>query len=146
MTIARQILDAKPDTTVWSVGPDATLRDAVRLLIEKGIGAVLVMEGDAVRGILSERDCAWKLIQTGKESTDVRVREFMTPRVIYARPDMTVEECLALMSDKRVRHLPVMEGGRVLGMVSQGDLVKSMLSHQQFIIHQLENYITGARS
>jgi CBS domain-containing protein len=146
MTLARQVLAAKRVTSVWSIGPETTIRDAVRLLIEKGIGALLVMEGDAVVGILSERDCAWKLVQTGKDAGDVRARDFMTSRVVYARPDMTVEECLALMTDKRVRHLPVMENGRVIGMLSQGDLVKSMISHQQFIIQQLENYITGARS
>jgi CBS domain-containing protein len=146
MTMARQVLDAKRQSTVWTIGPETTIRDAVRLLIEKGIGAVLVMEKDAVVGILSERDCAWKLVQTGKDAGAVRARDFMTARVIYVSPDKTVEECLALMTEKRVRHLPVMEGGRLLGMISQGDLVKSMISNQQFIIQQLENYITGSRS
>ncbi len=145
MITAKQMLDAKPIAAVWSVKPDDTIRDAVRLMIDKGIGAVLVRDGESVVGILSERDCARQLVLTSRPAGDVRVREWMTSRVVYVRPEQTVDECLALSSDKRVRHLPVMEGGRLIGMLSQGDLVKATISHQKFLIQQLENYITGGR-
>jgi IMP dehydrogenase len=114
-------------------------------MIDGGVGALLVMQGEALVGILSERDCARKLIKTGKSPKEVRVREFMTPRVVFVRPEQSIDECMALMTEKRVRHLPVMKDGRLLGVLSQGDLVKAVISNQQFTIQQLENYITGGR-
>ncbi len=145
MATAKQVLDLKPVSTVWSIKPDDTLRDAVRLMADKGIGAVLVTEGEAVVGILSERDCARKLALEDRSAKEVRVRECMTARVVYVPPGRTVDESLALMTVKRIRHLPVMEGGKLIGMLSQGDIVKSLIAEQQFVIQQLENYITGGR-
>jgi CBS domain-containing protein len=128
---------------VWSVAPDATVYDALKLMAEKNVGAVLVTEGNRLVGILSERDYARKVDLYGKTSRDTLVREIMTARVMYVRPEESAEECMALMTDKRVRHLPVMEGGEVIGVVSIGDVVKSIISEQGFLIEQLERYITG---
>jgi len=142
MTTVRQLLASKGGS-VFSVGPDARIIDALRLMAEKGIGAVLVLEGPRVVGIMSERDYARKVILQGKSSQDTPVREIMTERVVYARPEQTVPECMALMTNKRIRHLPVLEGERLLGVLSIGDLVKETISEQEFIIRQLENYIHG---
>ena len=128
---------------VWSMGPNATVYDALKLMAEKNIGAVLVMEADHLIGILSERDYARKVILLGRSSKDTSVREIMTPRVVYVRPDQKTEECMALMTDKRVRHLPVLEDDQVIGVISIGDVVKAIISQQEFIIEQLEHYITG---
>ncbi len=142
MITARELLGSK-GRDVWTTGPDGSVHDAVRMLADKGVGALVVVDGGRVVGIFSERDCVRKILHTDKTLREVPVREWMTPRVVYVQPDQTVEECLALMTDKRIRHLPVMEGDRLIGVLSIGDLVKSMLSHQQFIIQQLEHYISG---
>ena len=142
MSTVKEILRTK-GINVWSLAPDATVYDALRLMADKNIGAVLVMDANHLVGILSERDYARKVILYGKSAEDTSVREIMTERVVCVRPDQTAEECLALMTDKRVRHLPVVEGGRVSGVISIGDVVKSVISEQEFIIEQLENYITG---
>lgn len=142
MTTVRQLLASKGGG-VFSVDPDARIIDALRLMAEKGIGAVLVLEGQRVVGIMSERDYARKVILKGKSSQDTPVREIMTERVVYARPEQTVPECMALMTNKRIRHLPVLEGERLVGVLSIGDLVKETISEQEFIIRQLENYIHG---
>jgi CBS domain-containing protein len=142
---AQQLLACKKSKVICSVGPDDTIHHAVLEMIDGGVGALLVMRGDTLVGILSERDCARKLIKTGKPAKETLVREFMTPRVVFVRPEQSIEECMALMTEKRVRHLPVMKDGRLLGVLSQGDIVKSVVSNQQFIIQQLENYITGSR-
>lgn len=140
MQTVKQLLDNK-GYVIWSIGPDDSVLDAIRMMAQRGIGALLVMEGDAVVGIVSERDYARKIILENRSSSGTSVREIMTARVFYVLPNETVEECLAVMTEKRVRHLPVIEGGKVIGVVSIGDLVKSVISDQQFIIEQLTNYI-----
>jgi CBS domain-containing protein len=142
MTTVRQLLDLK-GTDVVSVPPEANVLDALKLMAQHEIGAVLVLEGARLIGIMSERDYARKVILKGKSSHDTQVREIMTERVVYARPEQTVPECMALMTSKRVRHLPVLAGGRLIGVLSIGDLVKETISEQEFIIRQLENYIHG---
>jgi CBS domain-containing protein len=142
MTTARDILRNK-GTEVCSVGPETTVYGALSLMAEKNIGAVLVMEDDKLVGIFSERDYARKVDLVGKTAADTPVQTIMTKRVVGVRPGETIEECMALMTDKRVRHLPVVEGGQVVGVVSIGDVVKSIISEKEFIIEQLENYITG---
>lgn len=142
MTIVRNILQTK-GTDIWSVGPDDTVYEALTMMAEKNIGAVLVMDKGRLAGILSERDYARKVDLLGKKAADTPVGEIMTGRVLCVNPEQTMEECMALMTDKRVRHLPVIEGGRVVGVISIGDVVKSIISHQEFLIEQLENYITG---
>jgi len=142
MTTVRQLLDNK-GADVVSVAPESNVLDALKLMAEREIGAVLVLDGSRLIGIMSERDYARKVILKGKSSQDTRVREIMTERVVYARPEQTVPECMALMTSKRVRHLPVLEGERLIGVLSIGDLVKETISEQEFIIRQLENYIRG---
>jgi CBS domain-containing protein len=131
---------------VWSIGPDATVYEALTLMAEKDVGALLVLDsaGQLV-GILSERDYARKIVLKGKTSRETPVREIMTEKVVWVRPDQTIEECMALMTNKHIRHLPVMEEGRLLGVISIGDVVKDIISEQEFVIAQLENYITGKR-
>jgi len=140
MKTVRQLLDDKGGHVV-SVSPDTTVFQALEVMADKGIGAVLVLEDGKVVGVMSERDYARKVILLGKSSHDTLVREIMTGRVVYARPDHTVPECMALMTDKRIRHLPVLDQGRLIGVLSIGDLVKETISEQEFIIRQLENYI-----
>ncbi len=142
MTTVRQLLETK-GADVVSVAPESNVLDALKLMAEREIGAVLVLEGSRLIGIMSERDYARKVILKGKSSQDTRVREIMTERVVYARPEQTVPECMALMTSKRVRHLPVLEGERLIGVLSIGDLVKETISEQEFTIRQLENYIRG---
>lgn len=127
----------------WSVVPEATVFKALELMAEKNIGAVLVMEGDHLAGIFSERDYARKVVLAGKSSKDVPVQQIMTTKVVCIRPEQSIEECMALMSNKHIRHLPVIEGDRVVGVISVGDVVKALVSEQEFIISQLEHYITG---
>lgn len=140
MKSARQLLEAK-GSDVWSIHPDAAVYDAIKVMADRGVGALMVLDGGAVVGVISERDYARKVILRGRSSKDTAVKEIMTARVVYARPDQTVEECMALMTEKRIRHLPVMDGEALLGVISIGDLVKSMLAEQQFVIEQLEQYI-----
>ena len=142
MTTVRQLLETK-GADVVSVTPDSNVLDALKLMAQRDIGAVLVLDGARLIGIMSERDYARKVILKGKSSHDTRVREIMTERVVYARPEQTVPECMALMTSKRVRHLPVLEGESLVGVLSIGDLVKETISEQEFIIRQLENYIHG---
>jgi len=131
---------------VWSIGPDATVYEALTLMAEKDVGALLVLDNAGqLAGILSERDYARKIVLKGKTSRETPVREIMTEKVVWVRPDQTIEECMALMTNKHIRHLPVMEEGRLLGVISIGDVVKDIISEQEFVIAQLENYITGKR-
>ena len=141
MATVRDMLRSK-GYDVWSVAPDTTVYNALKLMAEKNIGAVLVMEADTVMGILSERDYARKIILQGKTSTDTPTREIMTERVMCVHPEETAEQCMALMTEKKVRHLPVLEDNRLIGIISIGDLVKAIIAEQQFIIQQLEHYIT----
>jgi len=142
MNTVREILRTK-GPEVWSITPDATVYDALKLMADKNVGAVLVTDANHLVGILSERDYARKVILYGKSSKDTLIREIMTERVIYVRPEQTTEECMALMTDKRVRHLPVLEDDLVIGVISIGDVVKSIISEQEFMIEQLEHYISG---
>ncbi len=142
MKSVRQLLEAK-GYDVWSIAPDASVYDALKLMAEKDVGALLVMEGEKLVGIISERDYARKVILKGKSSMQTPVREIMTSKVISVRPESTIGECMALMTDKRIRHLPVLEGRQVVGVISIGDVVKTIISEQEFLIQQLENYIVG---
>lgn len=142
MKTVRQLLDEKGHK-VWSLGPEATVFEAIKLMADKGVGALIVMQGEAPVGLISERDYARKVALEGRSSKGTKVSEVMTTRVVCVRPDQSVEESMALMTDKRVRHLPVMVDGQLLGIISIGDLVKTIIAEQQFIIEQLEHYITG---
>lgn len=128
---------------VWSVTPQTTVYDAIQLMADKEIGALLVMENGHLVGLVSERDYARKVVLAGKASRDIPVRDIMTSRVLCASPERTVEECMALMSDKRARHLPVLDHKNVIGVVSIGDLVKAIIHEQQILIDQLQHYISG---
>jgi signal-transduction protein with cAMP-binding, CBS, and nucleotidyltransferase domain len=144
MTTAAQILQSKPDgATTFTTTPDALVIDAVRQMAQKNVGALVVMEGEAVVGIVTERDYARKVILLARSSRVAQVQDIMTSPVMYVRPTQTVEECMALMTDKRLRHLPVVDDGRLLGVISIGDLVKQVIADQKFIIDQLAHYITG---
>jgi CBS domain-containing protein len=142
MSTVRDILRSKGHD-VWSIGCDVTVYEALKLMADRNVGAVLVMDGGSLMGILSERDYARKVALYGKTATDTSVGEIMTERVVYVHPEQKTEECMALMTDKRVRHLPVLEEDQVVGVISIGDVVKAIISHQEFIIEQLEHYITG---
>jgi CBS domain-containing protein len=128
-----------------AIAPEAMVYEALKLMSEKEIGALLVLERGKLVGVISERDYARKVILKGKSSLETPVREVMTGKVVFVRPENTLEECMALMTDKRVRHLPVLEGDQILGVISIGDLVKATIAHKDFVIRQLENYITGSR-
>lgn len=140
MTTVRQLLDRK-DRTVFSVGPEAPVLEAIRAMAEHHVGALLVMTGEVLAGIVSERDYARKVILRGRSSSDTPVKDIMTTPVLTVSPDTSVEQCMQLVTDKRVRHLPVVDGGRVVGMISIGDLVKAVIAEQQHQIEQLESYI-----
>ena len=143
MSTIRQLLESKGGQ-VWSVNHDATVFDALRLMAEKNIGALVVMDGGNIVGVISERDYARKVILRGKASRDTTVSAIMSTNVLHGLPEQTVTEAMALMTDKRIRHLPVMDEGQVVGIVSIGDLVKAIIAEQEFVISQLENYIAGA--
>jgi CBS domain-containing protein len=128
---------------VWTIDVNALVLDALKLMAEKEIGALMVMEDGRLAGVMSERDYARKVILLGRSSKDTPVREIMTRKVLYVKPEQTVEECMALMTEKHVRHMPVLDGDRMIGVVSIGDIVKSVISEQQFLISHLENYIRG---
>jgi CBS domain-containing protein len=143
MKTVADILKAKGDSIVHSIAPSATVFEALQRMAEKNIGALLVMEGDRIVGVMTERDYARKVILLARSSRDTPLSEVMTTAVIYVRPDQTSEECMALMTEGRVRHLPVIDGGRLVGLISIGDIVKCIISEQNFIIEQLQHYISG---
>jgi CBS domain-containing protein len=145
MKSVAQVLRSKAEQTVQTIAPSASVLDAVKLMAERNIGALLVMDGANVVGIITERDYARKIVLLGRSSKDTPVRDIMTSPVMYVRPDQTNEECMALMTDQRVRHLPVIDNGKLVGLISIGDLVKDIISEQRFIIDQLEHYIMGDR-
>jgi CBS domain-containing protein len=128
---------------IWSISPDALVFEALRLMAEKNVGALLVTEDERVVGIISERDYARKIILKGKRSANTLVREIMTHRVISVTADQSIEYCMELMTEKRIRHLPVFTGEQLLGIISIGDVVKAIISEQEFVIEQLENYFAG---
>jgi CBS domain-containing protein len=141
MKYVAELLNKKGDD-VWSVNPDTPVYQALELMSEKNCGTVLVLEKEKLVGILSERDYARKVTLKGKSSKDTPVKEIMSSEVVCIRPTQTINDCMELMTDKRVRHLPVMEGeGNLVGLISIGDVVKEVISEQKFIINQLESYI-----
>jgi len=138
----RQLLNTKGQE-VWSVSPDASVYEAMEIMADKGVGALVVLENDKLIGIITERDYARKVVLKERASKQTRVEEIMTKAVLYVRPGQTVEQCLAIMTEKRSRHLPVLDGDNLVGIVSIGDLVKSVIAEQQHVIEQLEHYISG---
>ena len=140
MINVRQLLDRK-GRQVFSIAPGAAVLDAIRMMAERHVGALLVLQGDTLSGIVSERDYARKVILMGRSSADTPVRDIMTVAVVTVQPETPVEKCMQVMTERRVRHLPVIEAGRVVGMVSIGDLVKAVIADQQQHIEQLESYI-----
>ncbi|HWW04747.1 CBS domain-containing protein [Collimonas sp.] len=143
MKTVAQILKTKQNQAVYTISPAAKVLDAVKMMAEKSVGALLVTEQEKVVGIVTERDYARKMILKGRSSTDTFVRDIMTSSVMYVRLDDTNEQCMALMTENRMRHLPIMDDGKLIGIISIGDLVKDIISEQQFIIQQLEHYIMG---
>ena len=142
MRTVRQLLEAKA-AEVFAIGPDAPVIDAIRLMAEKRIGAVLVMEGPRLSGILSERDYARKIVLQGRSSADTPVRDIMTADVVSVGLDDSAERCMQIVTDRRIRHLPVVQGGQVVGVVSIGDLVKAVIEDQQLELDQLQRYIAS---
>jgi CBS domain-containing protein len=141
MYTVKQLLDRKASPGAVTIAPEASVFEALELMAEKDIGAVVVVRDGRVVGIMSERDYARKVILHHKASRDISVDEIMTDRVFYVSPCHTIDECMALMTDKRIRHLPVLDGDRLCGVLSIGDLVKATISEQDFTIRQLERYI-----
>ena len=142
MRLVLDILRTKGDT-VWSIDPDNTVYEALQMLAAKEVGALLVIEKNEPIGMFSERDYAREVVLAGKSSLNTQVREIMTDKVFYVRPEQTLEECMALMTQNRIRHLPVMDGAKLAGMISIGDIVKEIISDQHLEIQQLENYVLG---
>jgi CBS domain-containing protein len=145
MYTVRHLLQEKGNK-VWFIAPQASVYDALQLMADKNIGALLVMEKEKVVGMFTERDYARKVVLQGRSSKTTTVGELETVDVLYVGPDDSIENCMALMTDKRLRHLPVMEEGKLVGLVSIGDIVKAVISEREFTIRELERYITGGHS
>jgi CBS domain-containing protein len=144
MKIVKDILRVK-GPQVYSIEPDATVYDALKQMAEKNVGALLVLEGGKIHGLISERDYARKTILKGRFSKETAVREIMTTAVVTVHPDDDIEECMELFTDKHVRHLPVIENEKIIGIVSIGDVVKGVIDYKEFIIQEQEKYIKGKR-
>jgi CBS domain-containing protein len=144
MTTVRSVLHAK-GSSIWSIAPEAVVFDALKMMAEKNIGALLVMHKGKVVGIFSERDYARKLALKGESSHKTVVKNVMTSGVLSVHPEQSIDECMALMTDKHIRHLPVLENENCIGLISIGDVVKAIISEHEYTIKQLENYITGSR-
>lgn len=142
MKTVQQLLDAKGNR-IFSIAPDTPVYDALVIMAEKHIGALVVLEGEHLAGIFSERDYAREVVLKGRSSRTTPVRDIMSTTVITVSPKDNVEDCMNLMSGKRIRHLPVIENGKVLGLLSIGDLVKETIEYQKYLIKQLEHYIQG---
>ena len=145
MTSIQQLLESK-GSEFWSTTLDASVYEALQLLAEKNIGALVVLQNEELAGVVSERDYARKVVLSGKTSMETPVKEIMTEEVITIGTETTVDEAMALMTDSHIRHLPVVEGGIVVGIVSIGDLVKAVIADREFTINQMEKYISGKRS
>ncbi len=143
MATVMQILQEKNSSSVYSVAPGASVMDAARMMAERRIGGLLVTENERIVGIVTERDFARRLALSAFPCGEILVREIMSAPVLYVRPDQTGAECMALMTENRLRHLPVVDEGKLIGLISIGDLVKNVISHQKFMIEQLEHYIRG---
>jgi CBS domain-containing protein len=139
MKTVRELLRRK-GYEVWSIGPDDTVFDALRLMAEKNVGALLVLDADTLIGMLSERDYARKVILVGKSSKDTPVREIMSTKVVHVEPDLSLEGCMVLMTERHVRHLPVLDGDHLIGVISIGDVVNAVIAEQRFIIDQLKAF------
>jgi len=142
MNSVHQLLEKKPKE-IWSISPDASVFEAIKLMADKGIGALLVVKDDDLVGIVSERDYARKIILKGRSSKETPVSAIMTTKLYYVNPDSTLNECMALFTERRIRHLPVLKNDKVVGIVTSGDVIKTIISEQEFIIDQLERYIKG---
>lgn len=142
MNFVTEILKTK-GRDVWTVSPDSAVYDALQVMADKNVGALMVLEGDKLVGVFSERDYARKVFLKGKASKDTRVSEIMTTNPVWVGLDQTIEACMNLMTNKKVRHLPVLDEGRLVGVVSIGDIIKAVISEQEFTIQQLEHYITS---
>jgi CBS domain-containing protein len=145
MKTVREILAAKGGK-VWSISPDATVFDALKEMADNDVGALVVLDGGTVAGLLSERDYARKVILHGRSSKDLQVKEIMSSKVYFVNPEQNIEDCMALFTNKRVRHLPVMESDKLTGIISIGDVVKATIAEHEYTIKHLENYITGGLS
>ncbi|SDD76764.1 CBS domain-containing protein [Paraburkholderia lycopersici] len=143
MTSVAQVLKSKPEQVVYTIEASDSVYNAIRLMAEKQIGALLVTDGSAIAGIVTERDYARKIVLMDRSSKTTAVRDIMSTHVRFVEPEQTTYDCMALMTERRMRHLPVMDGGKLVGMVSIGDLVKEIIAEQKFTIEQLEHYITG---
>lgn len=142
MTTLRDIIHKK-GSEVFSVQPDASVLEALKLMADQNTGAVLVLFEGQVQGILSERDCVRRLELHGRNPQDTKVKDIMTSKVVYVQASQTLEECVAIMIDKNIRHLPVFDGQKLAGLISARDALKEMVDQQKFVISQLEHYITG---
>ena len=142
MRTVRQLLGSKTPE-VFSVSPDASVLDAIKLMAEKGVGAVLAMQGARLCGIVSERDYARKVVLQGRSSSNTPVRDIMTAKVVTVRPDDSVDHCMQIVTEHRIRHLPVVEGEAIIGVISIGDLVKAVIEDQQVELDQLQRYIAS---
>ncbi|NJL34820.1 MAG: CBS domain-containing protein [Chloroflexaceae bacterium] len=145
MQTVRQVLKDK-QRRVWSVSADTSVADAVKVMTEKDVGAIMVIEAEQVVGIITERDCVRKVIGQGRAADATPVKEIMTPRVLYVRPEQTMEDCMVLMNQRHLRHLPVFDNEQLVGMVSIRDAIKYVIDDREFIIEQLENYILNRPS
>jgi CBS domain-containing protein len=143
MLTVRDLIRTKGSREIWSISPDANVYEALQKLGEKNVGALLVMTDEKIDGIISERDCVRKVDLLGKTSREVKVKEIMTSHVLYLDINQSLEECMAMMTEKKVRHLPVLENQRLIGIVSIGDVLKEIVSDQKFMIEQLSRYISG---
>ncbi|CAB3797213.1 Inosine-5'-monophosphate dehydrogenase [Paraburkholderia caffeinitolerans] len=143
MTSVAQVLKSKSEQVVHTIGASDSVFNAIRLMADKQIGALVVTDGDSIVGIVTERDYARKIVLMDRSSKTTAVRDIMSPHVRFVQLDQTTYDCMALMTERRMRHLPVMADGKLVGMVSIGDLVKDIIAEQQFTISQLEHYITG---
>ncbi len=142
MITVGELLDTKGHG-IWSLTPDDSVFDAIMMMDEKGVGALAVVKEGALVGMISERDYARQVILKGRSSKDTKVKEIMSSQVYYTFPSQTVDDCMVVMSERRIRHLPVLKGDELIGMVSIGDLIKDIIAEQKFIIDQLEHYISG---
>lgn len=144
MTTVRNVLQVK-GYEIWSITPETLVFDALKVMAEKNVGALLIMEGKKLIGVFSERDYARKIALRGESSHTSIVKNIMTSDVITVKPEQSIDECMALMTGKHIRHLPVVENQNVVGLISIGDIVKAIISEHEYTIKQLENYITGSR-
>jgi CBS domain-containing protein len=143
MALVRDLLKSKKADAIYSVTAEASVLDAMKLMADLNVGAVLVMENGKIQGILSERDIVRKVDPLGKSTAATKVGEIMTEKVLYVEPGQPLEECMALMTEKRIRHLPVIENEKLLGVISIGDVLREVIHEQKFMISQLEHYIRG---